>query len=570
MAYLALYRKYRPQSFSDVSGQSYIVKVLEQAISQNKVSHAYLFSGSRGTGKTTIAKLIAKLVNCDNRTDLIACNNCPSCLAYNGKTHPDIIEIDAASNNGVDEIREIRDNVGLMPVIGKYKVYIIDEVHMLSTGAFNALLKTLEEPPAHVIFILATTEFYKVPETIVSRCQCFEFSRLADDDIVKRLRFIADEEGIVVSDEILNLIAKYSDGGMRDAISMLDKLYCCSNEITVESFYDLKGIISQEEYADILDIIISKDVNKLIMKIDDLSLRGKNVLFVAEGLLEYIKDRVVLSFKNDSVDVNIDDLYLILNRLSELIFNMRKSNFPKTIFEVGLLSMIHFFDASNKNVTKADFNDSVSKDSVIVNKDFHVSKFKNNDKEVLNDQKIKIGDSKNKKNNDNVVVTNIVNKVSYDKDIRVKNAFCLADKSLLNSMRNTWNNFSDYLNDNVYSSVVSYLLDGVLRVAGERDVVISLKYDSLLDNANLNILKIEKLFEIVFKKFYHVAFILDSEWDVYKNNYINDKKNGVVYNYVEEVIKNDIISGESLPALEIGNNAKVAIDLFGDDVVEID
>ena len=537
MSYLALYRKYRPQTFADVCGQTHIIKILEQAISQNKISHAYLFSGPRGTGKTTVAKLIAKIVNCENRNGLDCCDKCSNCLSYNEKTHPDVIEIDAASNNGVDEIRQIRENVSLMPVIGKYKVYIIDEVHMLSIGAFNALLKTLEDPPSHVIFILATTEFYKVPETIVSRCQCFEFSRIEKQDIVSRLSVIAKSEKV---NEVLELIAKYCDGGLRDAVSMLDMLVSSSDNITVSLFYDLKGVISDEEYSIILDDVISFSVKKLIDKLDELSDRGKNFIFVADGFLEYVKNVIVNSFKENYFVYDIDVLYTVLNGLNDIVLDLKKSSFPRTVFEVGLLKIAH------------DCNGSSGKN--IVN-DFAI----NLEKSIVKEEKVI----------EEKTVEQIKPSKIYDKSIRINNAFCLANKDLLNRLKEGWNNFSSYLGDPNYSSIVSYLADGVIRVAGDKDVVISLKYSSLVCNADLYVNKLEKLFEAVFNSFYHIAFISDDEWEDYRKKYISDRKKGVVYNYVEEQKKDDIINNV-VSDESISDNVKDAIDLFGNDVVSVD
>ena len=221
--YQALYRKYRPKTFDDVVGQDVIVKTLKNSIKNDMVSHAYLFCGPRGTGKTSIAKIFAKILNCTNLKDLEPCNECVSCIQVNTNQNIDIIEIDAASNNGVDEIREIRNKITLVPANSKYKIYIIDEVHMLSGAAFNALLKTLEEPPSHVIFIFATTEPQKIPTTILSRCQRFDYKKISDSKIVERLKFIAKSEKINISDEALFEIARLSDGGMRDSISLLDQ-----------------------------------------------------------------------------------------------------------------------------------------------------------------------------------------------------------------------------------------------------------------------------------------------------------------------------------------------------------
>ena len=237
MSYQALYRKYRPSTLNDVIGQDIVIKILKNAVSNNKVGHAYLFSGPRGIGKTTIAKALAKTVNCTDLIDGVSCEKCDNCNSINSGFNPDIIEIDAASNNGVDEIREIKNKINLVPNQLKYKVYIIDEVHMLSIGAFNALLKTLEEPPEHIIFILATTDPQKVPATIVSRCQCFEFHRISNKNIVERLKYIVDNEKIEIDDNVLEMIAELSDGGLRDAVGMLDKLNAYSNsKISLDDF----------------------------------------------------------------------------------------------------------------------------------------------------------------------------------------------------------------------------------------------------------------------------------------------------------------------------------------------
>ena len=258
MSYLALYRKYRPIDFDSVYGQNDTVTVIKNAIINNKISHAYLFSGPRGTGKTTIAKIIARLVNCENLDNGNACGKCYNCCNFLNSN--DIVEIDAASNNGVDEIREIREKVNLVPCNSKYKVYIIDEVHMLTNQAFNALLKTLEEPPKHVIFILATTEPHKIPLTISSRCQKFSFSRISDDNIVERLKFIAKNEKIKVDNDSLYEIARISDGGMRDAINLMDQLAAYNNSvITID---DIINPISSPITEKMKSVVFMLKVNK--------------------------------------------------------------------------------------------------------------------------------------------------------------------------------------------------------------------------------------------------------------------------------------------------------------------
>ena len=282
--YQALYRKYRPFEFKDVVGQDVIVNTLKNAVAYNHVSHAYLFSGPRGTGKTTIAKIFARAVNCLEPEDGLACGKCKNCEYSFSKECMDIIEIDAASNNGVDEIRELRNKVNILPSELKYKVYIIDEVHMLSIGAFNALLKTIEEPPSHVIFILATTDPQKIPSTIVSRCQWYSFKKINNSDIVKKLRQIVDAENISVDVKVLEKIAEASDGGLRDAIGLLDKLRAyATDDITLDVFYELNGQVNDSELKELEKMIFSNNVKDTLFIIEEYYQNGKNLIQILFG-----------------------------------------------------------------------------------------------------------------------------------------------------------------------------------------------------------------------------------------------------------------------------------------------
>ena len=283
MAYVALYRAYRPQSFKEVSGQEHIVRTLQNAIINNKVAHAYLFSGPRGTGKTTIAKIMAKSINCPNSRDGEPCNECEICKGITKGMISDVVEIDAASNNGVDEIRDIRDKVKYLPSEGKYKVYIIDEVHMLSTGAFNALLKTLEEPPVHAIFILATTEPHKIPATILSRCQRFDFRGVGVKEIIERIKFISKNEKIEISNEAIELIAECAEGGMRDALSLLDEaISFAGSKVEVSDVYQVSGAVDLDNMLEVASDVLEKDSSKVLSsleKIIDLEAKRNDIVF---------------------------------------------------------------------------------------------------------------------------------------------------------------------------------------------------------------------------------------------------------------------------------------------------
>ena len=293
MAYKALYRTYRPSTFEEVAGQEHIVRTLKNALATQKLAHAYLFAGPRGTGKTTMAKLLAKALNCDEGIGC-QCNECKNCKAIIDGTHPDVLELDAASNNGVDEIRELIDKVKYGTILGRYKVYIIDEVHMLSTGAFNALLKTLEEPPEHVIFILATTEPHKILPTILSRCQRYDFTKLSDKDIKARLQAVLEKEGVAYNSEAIDIIISLADGGMRDALSILDQVLAYSgNKLDVQDILDIFALESKEEKLALLNSIITKDVADVLQRINRYVALGTDIKRLTDDLLLILKDILI-------------------------------------------------------------------------------------------------------------------------------------------------------------------------------------------------------------------------------------------------------------------------------------
>ena len=316
MAYKALYRTYRPSTFEEVAGQEHIVKTLKNALATRKLAHAYLFAGPRGTGKTTMAKLLAKALNCDEGIGN-QCNECKNCKAIIDGTHPDVIELDAASNNGVDEIRELIDKVKYGTILGRYKVYIIDEVHMLSTGAFNALLKTLEEPPEHVIFILATTEPHKILPTILSRCQRYDFTKLSDKDIKARLKAVLEKEGVAYNDEAIDIIISLADGGMRDALSILDQVLAYSgNKLDVQDILDIFALESKEEKMALLNAIINKDVSDVLSRINRYVSLGTDIKRLTDDLLLILKD--ILIYQSSR---NISCLEIINQQEAQEFFN---------------------------------------------------------------------------------------------------------------------------------------------------------------------------------------------------------------------------------------------------------
>lgn len=372
MAYQALYRKYRPTNFDEVVGQTHIIQTLKNAIVQNRIAHAYLFCGPRGTGKTSIAKIFAKTLNCTNSQDA-PCGICENCkMAANG-SHPDIIEIDAASNNGVDEVRNLIDKVKYAPMQGKYKIYIIDEVHMMTSGAFNALLKTIEEPPAHVIFIFATTEPNKVLPTIISRCQRFDFNKVSMHDIKYRLSVVCKNEGIEIDENGLTLIAQLSDGGMRDALSILDQCVAyCSSHIDANDIRKIYGVVTSEDIGKLFYSVYKKDVDSFVKDIQKYSDMGMDIKRLTADFIHMLKDSLILDYSENSTlvsDMNKDmirkyfklaPINFRIKCMEELMDTYNKYTYASNALdylEASLLKISSYSYESETHIIDSDYND---------------------------------------------------------------------------------------------------------------------------------------------------------------------------------------------------------------------
>ena len=566
MKYLALYRKYRPSRFEEISGQEGVVGVLKNAIKAGRISHAYLFCGPRGTGKTTTAKLLAKMVNCTNPIDGEPCGKCESCLSIFNNTNDDIIEIDAASNNGVDEIRELRDKINLVPANSKYKVYIIDEVHMLSVGAFNALLKTLEEPPSHVIFVLATTETYKVPLTISSRCQKFRFDKITVDNIVKRLEEICNIEKIVVSSDVLNEIARLADGGMRDAINLLDQLVSYKgNDITINDVYDISGVVSYEIIYELLLSSYNRDVTSIVKIFDNINQSGKNISKFIEEVILLLKD--VLVYKNttdyslileklDKVkDIsNLYDnklIYSYVNELNNVLNNIKNSSYPLLLLEVALIRLVDLEknkESDLENLEKTNVKESKK----------NVKTEKNTSNELLKNDIIK-GDSSSKLSSEDLEY------IEYLKEIRVNNAFVSANKSLLNKFKEKWAFVFEYLTNDKYENIVGLLKDVNIVVAGRENLIFQSKFSSIATSLNNQSELLSELLNEIYGVNYKVIVLSNDEWDYEKKKYIDNLNNKYVYKMKEEKNKaQNNVKNEESSSLGVND----LVNILGAEVIE--
>ena len=491
--YQTLYRKYRPSNLDEVAGQKVIIRTLKNAIKQNKLSHAYLFTGPRGTGKTSVAKILARTVNCTSLVETNPCNQCNNCKE-NLKQPIDIIEIDAASNNGVDEIREIKNKVNLVPSINKYKVYIIDEVHMLTAGAFNALLKTLEETPSHVIFILATTEPHKIPMTILSRCQRFDFKKINMDEIVNRLIYISEKENILISEDCLKEIARISSGGMRDAIGILDQASAYSDEkITLEDIHEINGSLSSLEIKEFIENIHKQNLEKLIQLIEFYNEKGKNFSKLTEDILFYLRNILLknnvpdyflsLKLEYEEYDIQIENQKLMnwIDHFNTMILELKKVSNSKLFFELNIIKLLN--------------NDSKSQ---VIKKKSEYGK-----KELIVNKKV------NQKKSENEINFETLEKL---KSIRINNTLCNFNKKEYLDFKDKIEEVHQLLIDPDYSECASIILDGTMKAAGNNHFifVFDTEHGANLYNEKLN--QIDKLFKFKFHDTFRSIAVNKKEW----------------------------------------------------------
>lgn len=475
--YQTLYRKYRPNTFEKVKGQDVIVKTLKNAVLNNKISHAYLFEGPRGTGKTSIAKIFAKTINCENLIDGQPCNKCVSCTQINEGNPLDVIEMDAASSNSVEDIRDLINKSTVMPYNSKYKVYIIDEVHMLSQGAFNALLKTLEEPPKHIIFILATTDPQKLLSTIISRCQVFEFKKISIECIKENLEYISNLENIKITTEALYTISRLADGGMRDAISILDQVIAFkSDDIDASDVHKINGTLTQEELIYFINNIFKSDIEKIYLNLDDYEKRGINLIKLMDEIVVFLNNILITKYAPNYASkngINIK-IYEEFNNISkdlltkyilsyeECINKMRQSSNPKLIMELELIK-----NASENNI----------QDKVVIEK--------KEDKKLENKVETKIEPVKN-------------NDINYSllenlKEIRTNNTLHYINKKDIIDMKNQIAKVKDFMLDSKFDKLPELILDGNIKAVGNNYLL--MVYESEIDSKifNENLIKIEEL-----------------------------------------------------------------------------
>lgn len=577
MSYRALYRTYRPATFEEVVGQQHIVLTIQNAIRKNKIAHAYLFCGPRGTGKTTIAKLVAKGVNCSS-TDKVPCNECEHCKSITSGTHPDIVEIDAASNNGVDEIRDLIEKVKYSPIEAKYKVYIIDEVHMLSTGAFNALLKTLEEPPSHVIFILATTEPHKVLPTIISRCQRFDFTRVPPKEIAERVEKILKIEDVKYTKEVVRLISILAEGGLRDALSILEQVIAYAKDgLKEEHVYQIYGISTIKEKIDLLAAVFSQDAKNVLEQLSIIEMKSHDIKRLTSDLIDILKESVIFGYTNDESILQIitgeeaafilskknkNEILLLIDILIETFEKYRNATNIHAYFEVCLLKMMSKSDLETQSTTAKIISKlpeiDVASDK---NSDIQQSVVVKKEKPIINQPKLDINEAINESHTPNS--SNDLDTRNYTTE-EIVQCMVAADKPMRISDQDKWWRVEEYTHELEWAKLARLLVPSEIVISGEKFIVVLVKSKEVADSINetSNDTEYKKLMDLVLGVPKHIIAITK---ELFESAIIEFKKRNS-NNDLPQPIE---IEEEKTEKEQTKTAEEKALDLFGEGIVVV-